>query len=161
MPDQGGTMNRKLSIQAISDRSMVWDILVIGGGATGLGTAVDAASRGYKTLLIEKTGFAKGPPSRATKLAHGGVRYLEQGNISLVREALYERGLMIEHAPHIVHPLKFIIPAYKRLDIPFFGIGLKIYDFMSGKRSLGQSKILNKSDVIRHLATVNQIGLKG
>jgi glycerol-3-phosphate dehydrogenase len=154
-------MNRNRTIQALSDRSTIWDFLVIGGGATGLGTAVDAASRGYKTLLIEKADFAKGTSSRATKLAHGGVRYLEQGNISLVREALYERGLMIEHAPHIVHPLKFIIPAYKQLDVPFFGIGLKVYDFMSGKRSLGHSKILKKSEVVRHLPTVNQTGLKG
>jgi glycerol-3-phosphate dehydrogenase len=154
-------MNRNLSIQAVSDRSTIWDCLVIGGGATGLGTAVDAASRGLKTLLVEKTDFAKGTSSRATKLAHGGVRYLEQGNISLVREALRERGLMIKHAPHIVHPLKFIIPAYKRLEIPFYGIGLKLYDFMSGKLSLGHAKLLGKSEVVQHLPTVQQNDLKG
>jgi glycerol-3-phosphate dehydrogenase len=88
------------------------------GGATGLGTAVEAASRGLRTLLVEKTDFAKGTSSRATKLAHGGVRYLEQGNISLVREALHERGLMLKNAPHLAHPLNFIIPAYHLLEIP-------------------------------------------
>jgi glycerol-3-phosphate dehydrogenase len=106
-------VDRNLAIQAISDRSTVWDCLVIGGGATGLGTAVEAASRGLRTLLVEKTDFAKGTSSRATKLAHGGVRYLEQGNISLVREALHERGLMLKNAPHLAHPLKFVIPAYR------------------------------------------------
>jgi len=154
-------VNRNLAIQAISDRSTVWDCLVIGGGATGLGTAVDAASRGLKTLLVEKTDFAKGTSSRSTKLAHGGVRYLEQGNISLVREALHERGLMIKNAPHLVHPLKFVIPAYKCLELPFYGIGLKIYDLLSGKLSLGHSKLLSKADTVRHLPTLQQNHLKG
>jgi glycerol-3-phosphate dehydrogenase len=125
-------VDRNLAIQAISDRSSVWDCLVIGGGATGLGTAVEAASRGLRTLLVEKTDFAKGTSSRATKLAHGGVRYLEQGNISLVREALHERGLMLKNAPHLAHPLKFIIPAYHLWEIPFYGIGLGIYDLLAG-----------------------------
>jgi glycerol-3-phosphate dehydrogenase len=154
-------VNRSLAIGAISDRSTVWDCLVIGGGATGLGTAVDAASRGLKTLLVEKFDFAKGTSSRATKLAHGGVRYLEQGNISLVREALSERGRMLKNAPHLVHPLKFIIPAYKRLDFPFYGVGLKIYDLLAGKLSLGPTKLLGKAETIRHLPTVQQNELKG
>ena len=154
-------MNRSVSIQAISDSSTVWDCLVLGGGATGLGTAVDAASRGFRTLLVEKTDFAKGTSSRATKLAHGGVRYLQQGNIALVREALHERGLMLKNAPHLVHPLKFVIPAYHLWEIPFYGIGLGIYDALSGKLSLGGSKVLGKSETIRQLPTVEQKDLKG
>jgi glycerol-3-phosphate dehydrogenase len=154
-------VDRNLAIQAISDRSTVWDCLVIGGGATGLGTAVEAASRGLRTLLVEKTDFAKGTSSRATKLAHGGVRYLEQGNISLVREALRERGLMLKNAPHLAHPLKFVIPAYRLWEIPFYGIGLGIYDLLSGKLSLGRSKPLSASETIRQLPTVEQNHLRG
>ena len=154
-------MDRNLAIQAISDRSTVWDCLVIGGGATGLGTAVEAASRGLRTLLVEKTDFAKGTSSRATKLAHGGVRYLEQGNISLVREALHERGLMLKNAPHLAHPLKFIIPAYRLWQIPFYGIGLGIYDLLSGKLSLGRSKTLSTAETFKQLPTVEQNNLRG
>ncbi len=154
-------MDRNLAIQAISDRSTVWDCLVIGGGATGLGTGVEAASRGLRTLLVEKTDFAKGTSSRATKLAHGGVRYLEQGNISLVREALHERGLMLKNAPHLAHPLKFVIPAYRYWEIPFYGVGLGIYDLLSGKLSLGRSKILSASETIKQLSTVEQNHLRG
>ncbi len=154
-------VDRNLTIQAISDRSKVWDCLVIGGGATGLGTAVEAASRGLRTLLVEKTDFAKGTSSRATKLAHGGVRYLEQGNISLVREALHERGLMLKNAPHLAHPLKFVIPAYQYWQIPFYGIGLGIYDLLSGKLSLGRSKTLSASETIKQLPTVEQNHLRG
>ncbi|MBV8417119.1 MAG: FAD-dependent oxidoreductase, partial [Verrucomicrobia bacterium] len=154
-------VDRNLAFQAISDRSTIWDCLVIGGGATGLGTAVEAASRGLRTLLVEKTDFAKGTSSRATKLAHGGVRYLAQGNISLVREALNERGLMIKNAPHLAHPLRFIIPAYGFWEIPYYGVGLGIYDFMSGKLSLGRSKTLSRAQTIEHLPTVEQNRLKG
>jgi len=154
-------VDRNLAIEAISDRSTVWDCLVIGGGATGLGTAVEAASRGLRTLLVEKTDFAKGTSSRATKLAHGGVRYLEQGNISLVREALHERGLMLKNAPHLAHPLNFIIPAFKLWEIPFYGIGLGIYDLLSGKLSLGRSKVLSASETIKKLPTVEQSHLRG
>ncbi len=154
-------MDRNLAIQAISDRSTVWDCLVIGGGATGLGTAVEAASRGLRTLLVEKTDFAKGTSSRATKLAHGGVRYLEQGNISLVREALHERGLMIKNAPHLAHPLKFIIPAFRLWEIPFYAIGLGLYDLLAGKLSLGRSKTLSASETIKQLPTVEQSHLRG
>jgi glycerol-3-phosphate dehydrogenase len=154
-------VDRNLAIQAISDRSTVWDCLVIGGGATGLGTAVEAASRGLRTLLVEKTDFAKGTSSRATKLAHGGVRYLEQGNISLVREALHERGLMLKNVPHLAHPLKFVIPAFRLWEIPFYGIGLGIYDLLSGKLSLGRSKILSPSETVKQLPTVEQSRLRG
>jgi glycerol-3-phosphate dehydrogenase len=154
-------VDRNLAIQAISDRSTVWDCLVIGGGATGLGTAVEAASRGLRTLLVEKTDFAKGTSSRATKLAHGGVRYLQQGNISLVREALHERGLMLKNAPHLAHPLKFVIPAYRYWELPFYGIGLGIYDLLSGKLSLGRSKALSPSQTVKQLPTVEQSHLRG
>jgi glycerol-3-phosphate dehydrogenase len=154
-------VNRDLSIQAISDRSVVWDCLIIGGGATGLGAAVEAASRGLKTLLIEKTDFAKGTSSRATKLAHGGVRYLEQGDIQMVRHALKERGLMLRNAPHLVHPLRFIIPAYQFHEKPFYGIGLTIYDLLSGKLSFGRSKILSRTETVEQLPTVETKGLRG
>ncbi|MBV9674114.1 MAG: FAD-dependent oxidoreductase [Verrucomicrobia bacterium] len=154
-------MNRTEAIRAISDRSTKWDCLVIGGGATGLGTAVEAAARGLKTLLVERFDFAQGTSSRSTKLAHGGVRYLEQGNITLVRAALRERGLMLQNAPHLVHALQFVIPAYHLWQLPFYGVGLKIYDFLSGKLSLGHSKVLSRSETLNHLPTLETRGLKG
>lgn len=154
-------MLRNSAIQAISDRSTVWDCLVIGGGATGLGTAVEAASRGLRTLLCERTDFAKGTSSRATKMAHGGVRYLAQGNISLVREALRERGLMLKNAPNLAHPLKLVIPAFHLWEIPYYSIGLGAYDLMAGKLSLGRSTPLSKAATVGHLPTVEQKGLKG
>lgn len=154
-------MLRNIAIEAISDRSTVWDCLVIGGGATGLGTAVESASRGLRTLLVERTDFAKGTSSRATKMAHGGVRYLAQGNISLVREALRERGLMLKNAPNLAHPLKLVIPAFHLWEIPYYTIGLGVYDLMSGKLSLGHSTPLSKTATVGHLPTVEQNGLKG
>src|SRR5258705_7679359 len=110
-----------------------WDILIIGGGATGLGCAVDAAARGYRTLLLEKGDFAHATSSRSTKLIHGGVRYLQQGNIKLVRESLRERGLLLRNAPHLVRKLPFIVPAYKWWEAPFYGVGLKLYDILAGR----------------------------
>ncbi len=110
-----------------------WDLIVIGGGATGLGCAVDAASRGLKTLLLEQADFAKGTSSRSTKLIHGGLRYLKQGNVSLVIEALHERGLLCKNAPHLVGHLGFLIPSYHWWEGPFYGIGVKIYDLLAGK----------------------------
>ena len=154
-------MNRDVSIQAISDRSTVWDCLIIGGGATGLGTAVEAASRGYRVVLVEKTDFAKGTSSRSTKLVHGGVRYLEQGDVALVREALHERGLLLRNAAHLAHPLQFVIPAYHLWQLPFYGIGMKVYDALSGKLSLGKSKILSRETTIAKLPNVQKNGLKG
>jgi glycerol-3-phosphate dehydrogenase len=154
-------VNRDLTIQAISDRSTIWDCLVIGGGATGLGTALEAASRGYKVLLVEKHDFAKGTSSRATKLVHGGVRYLEQGDIHLVREALHERGLLLRNASHLAHPLQFVIPAYHYWQIPFYGVGLKVYDALAGKLSLGKSLILGHDRTIELLPNVETKGLKG
>jgi glycerol-3-phosphate dehydrogenase len=154
-------VNRDAAIEAISDRSTVWDCLVIGGGATGLGAALEAASRGYRTLLVEKTDFAKGTSSRATKLVHGGVRYLEQGDIALVREALHERGLLLRHASHLAHPLKFVIPAYHYWQLPFYGVGLKIYDALSGKLSLGKSEVFGPSKTVEYLPNVETKDLKG
>src|ERR1051325_9568137 len=116
-------MNREDSLNAMADRSTRWDVLVIGGGATGLGAAVDAASRGYRTLLLEQHDFAKATSSRSTKLVHGGVRYLRQGNVSLVIEALRERGLLMRNAPHLVRRLAFIVPAYAWWESAFYGTG--------------------------------------
>ena len=125
-----------------------WDILIIGGGATGMGAAIDAASRGYKTLLIEKEDYGKGTSSKSTKLIHGGVRYLQQGNVSLVLEALKERALLKNNAPHLVHNLKFVVPTYDWWESPFYGIGLKMYDWLAGKEGFGDSELLSKEEII-------------
>jgi glycerol-3-phosphate dehydrogenase len=138
-----------------------WDVVVIGGGATGLGAAVEAASRGYRTLLLERDDFAKGTSSRSTKLVHGGVRYLEQLNVTLVFDALRERGYMLHNAPHIVHKLGFVVPIYSYAGLPYYGFGLKIYEWMSGKLSFGHSAILSREETMRRLPTVNTVGLKG
>ncbi|MBN6738833.1 glycerol-3-phosphate dehydrogenase/oxidase [Burkholderia multivorans] len=136
------------------DQTPVWDVVVIGGGATGLGTAVDAAARGYRTLLVEARDFAKGTSSKATKLVHGGVRYLAQGNISLVREALRERGLLARNAPHVVGKLGFVVPAYRRRDKPFYGAGLKIYDWLAGSLNLSRSHGLSAAETHALLPTL-------
>jgi glycerol-3-phosphate dehydrogenase len=138
-----------------------WDIVIIGGGATGLGIAMDAATRGYHTLLLEQADFAKGTSSRSTKLVHGGVRYLAQGDVALVREALYERGLLLANAPHLAHNQDFIIPQYAWWQGPFYTIGLKIYDLLSGRLSLGRSRHIGKKEVLRRLPNIYQQGLKG
>jgi glycerol-3-phosphate dehydrogenase len=153
-------MKREEIIAQLSDGA-TWDVVVIGGGATGLGAAVDAAARGYRTLLLEQEDYAKATSSRATKLAHGGVRYLEQGNISLVYEALHERGLMIKNAPHIAHALAFVIPVYKWMEKPFYGIGLKVYQTMAGKESLGKTLLLTAEETVEQLPTVQTMGLRG
>jgi len=139
----------------------IWDFIIIGGGATGLGTAIEAASRGYKTLLLEQSDFAKGTSGRSTKLVHGGVRYLQQGNLSLVLEALKERGVLRRNAPHLVHDLPFIVPNYDWWEGPFYGIGLKLYDTLAGKEGFGSSKMLSKEETLEHLSTIEQEGLKG
>jgi len=139
----------------------LWDILIIGGGATGVGIAVDAASRGYKTLLIEKGDFAQGTSSRSTKLAHGGVRYLQQGNVSLVMEALKERGILRRNAPHLVHNLRFIVPNYDWWEGPFYGVGMKIYDLMAGKEGFGKSRMISKQETLSHLPNIETEGLNG
>ncbi|HRF18304.1 MAG TPA: FAD-dependent oxidoreductase, partial [Chitinophagaceae bacterium] len=141
-------MNRSLFIQQLETNS-VFDICIIGGGATGLGTALDAAARGLKVALFEQHDFAKGTSSRSTKLVHGGVRYLQQGNIKLVMEALRERGLLLKNAPHLVHNQKFVVPNYKWWEKPYYGIGLKIYDWMAGRLGLGPSQFLSKEETLQ------------
>ncbi|BAY10316.1 glycerol-3-phosphate dehydrogenase/oxidase [Calothrix sp. NIES-2098] len=138
-----------------------WDFIIIGGGATGLGTAIEAATRGYRTLLLEKYDFAKATSSRSTKLVHGGVRYLAQGNIALVKEALHERGLLRRNAPHLVRDLKFVVPGYTWWSQLFYGTGLKIYDLLSGRLSLGHSRFLNEQDTRSHIPTLKTKGLRG
>jgi glycerol-3-phosphate dehydrogenase len=155
-------MNRNAMIDRITSRgNQPWDMLVIGGGATGAGIAVDAASRGYDILLIEQHDFGKGTSSRSTKLAHGGVRYLEQGNISLVMEALRERGIMRQNAPHLVHNLNFIVPNYVWWEAPFYGFGLKIYSLLAGKYGFGPCRILSREKTLEMLPTINTDGLRG
>jgi glycerol-3-phosphate dehydrogenase len=139
----------------------IWDIIVIGGGATGLGIALDAATRGYKTLLLEQVDFSKGTSSRSTKLVHGGVRYLAQGNIDLVREALYERGLMLKNVSHLVTNQSFIIPNYKSWDNFFYAVGLKIYDLLAGRLSFGKSKRISTEETKIRLQTIKKEHLKG
>ena len=153
-------MNRSEMISEIEEKTL-WDIIIIGGGATGVGIAVDAASRGYKTLLLERLDFSHGTSSRSTKLVHGGVRYLQQGNISLVLEALKERGILRKNAPHLVHDLPFIVPNYDWWEGPFYGIGMKIYDMLAGKEGFGNSKILSKEETLKHIPTIEQEGLNG
>jgi glycerol-3-phosphate dehydrogenase len=141
-------------LKPLDDPEKEWDIIVVGGGATGLGTALDAASRGYQTLLLEQSDFAKGTSSRSTKLVHGGVRYLAQGNIRLVREALHERGLLLKNAPHLVRNLPFIIPIYSLFDGLLYGIGLRLYDLLAGKLSLGKTSRISKKETVERLPGV-------
>jgi len=154
-------MNRQEMLQRISVRSKPWDMVVIGGGATGVGVAIDAASRGFEVLLLEALDFGKGTSSRSTKLIHGGVRYLEQGNISLVMEALKERGLLRQNAPHLVHDLAFIVPNYSWWEAPFYGIGMKVYDLLAGKYGFGRSRILSAEETIERLPNLQTEGLRG
>ncbi len=154
-------MNRDTNIKELRDETKIWDFVIIGGGATGLGTAVEAASRGYKTLLLEQHDFAKGTSSRSTKLVHGGVRYLRQGNISLVLEALKERGLLMENAPHLVKNQSFIVPNYDWWEGPFYGIGMKIYDKLAGDLGLGPSKHLSVKKTLEYIPTLEPGGLIG
>ena len=133
-------MNRDDMLRRIESERHQWDLIIIGGGATGLGVAIDAASRGYATLLLEQSDFAQGTSSRSTKLVHGGVRYLQQGNVSLVLEALKERGLLRRNAPHLVHNLAFVVPNYDWWEGPFYGVGLRLYDLLAGKHGFGPSK---------------------
>ena len=154
-------MNRTKNLKKLKNHKKKWDIIIIGGGASGLGAAIDAASRGYKTLLLEKYDFAKGTSSRSTKLVHGGVRYLQNGDISLVIEALKERGIMRNNAPHLVRDLSFVIPSYDWWNSPFYGLGLKIYDLMAGKLGLGPSTILDHKETIALIPNVKQEDLRG
>ena len=138
-----------------------WDVAVIGGGATGLGVALDAAARGFSAVLLESHDFAKGTSSRATKLVHGGVRYLAQGNFSLVREALHERSTLLRNAPHLAQPLAFVMPSYKFWESPVYGAGLKAYDALAGKAGLGPTEFLSRSETLALLPTLRPEGLKG
>jgi glycerol-3-phosphate dehydrogenase len=139
----------------------VWDVVVIGGGATGLGSAVDAAARGYRTLLLEAHDFAQGTSSRSTKLIHGGVRYLEQGNVPLVREALKERGILLQNAPHLVHPRDFVVPAYRWHELPYYATGLRLYDLLAGRLRLGWSHWISRAEVQKRIPTIRGEGLHG
>ncbi len=148
-------------IGRVNSRKKDWDIIVIGGGATGIGCATDAAARGFDVLLLEQNDFGKGTSSRSTKLVHGGVRYLKQGDISLVRESLRERGILLQNAPHVVEKLAFVVPCYSVWEKLFYGIGLKIYDLLSGKLSLGKSRLLNRKEVLKLLPNIRQKNLSG
>ena len=154
-------MKREDLLSKISDPSKVWDVVVIGGGATGLGVAVDAVTRGYSVALFEWEDFAKATSSRSTKLVHGGVRYLAQGDVSLVLEALYERGLLQQNAPHLVKNQSFLIPNYRYWDNFLYTVGLTIYDILAGRLSLGRSKYVSKKKTTSYLPTVRVDGLKG
>lgn len=152
--------NRAEALRTLGQQTE-WDILIIGGGATGLGAAVEAASRGYRTALIERADFAKGTSSRSTKLVHGGVRYLEQMNITLVVDALRERGHMLENAPHLVHDLSFVVPIFDLFGLPYYGFGLKVYEWLSGKLSFGPSHMLSAKETQAMLPGVRSEGLRG
>lgn len=154
-------MTRPEMLNQLHSHTAEWDMIIVGGGATGVGVAIDAASRGYDTLLLEGSDFGKGTSSRSTKLVHGGVRYLEQGNVSLVMEALRERGILRQNAPHLVSDLAFIVPSYDWWEAPFYGLGLKIYNILSGRYGFGPSKILSREETLRRLPTINRNGLRG
>ncbi len=154
-------MKRTDMWRRIEAHPKAWDMIVVGGGATGVGVAIDAAARGYDVLLLEQSDFGKGTSSRSTKLAHGGVRYLEQGNIGLVMEALKERGLLLQNAPHIVHDLAFVVPNYDWWEAPFYGLGLKLYQLLAGKYGFGTSRILSREETLEHLPTLKTEGLRG
>src|SRR4051812_2275554 len=154
-------LHRPRSLQRITERHEPWDLAIVGGGATGMGIALDAVTRAYSVVLLEQHDFGKGTSSRSTKLVHGGVRYLQQGNISLVMEALKERGLMLQNAPHLVHDMQFVVPNYEWWEAPFYGIGMKVYDLLAGKYGFGPSKILSREEVLERIPTLSQDGLRG
>lgn len=154
-------MMRERMIRSIEEAEAIWDIIIVGGGATGLGAAVDSASRGYRTLLLEQSDFAKGTSSRSTKLIHGGLRYLQQGNIALVTEALKERGLLCKNAPHLIHHLPFLVPSYKWWEGPFYGVGLKIYDLLAGKLGIEKSELLTRKETLKAIPTLAPEELRG
>lgn len=154
-------MDRDAMLRRAADRRGPWDVVVIGGGATGAGVAVDAAARGYSVLLLERGDFGCGTSSRSTKLVHGGVRYLRQGNVSLVFEALHERTRLLRNAPHVVHDLAFLVPCYRRRDVLMYGVGLKAYDLLAGRSPFGHSVIVSAADAAKRLPTVRTDSLRG
>ena len=154
-------MIRSEMLARLEKETKIWDVVVIGGGATGLGAAVEAASRGYSTLLVEQGDFSQGTSSRSTKLIHGGIRYLQQGNISLVLEALQERGLLLQNAPHLVRHQSFVVPNYSWWEGPFYGVGLKVYDVLAGKLGLKKSTVLTREMVLEKIPTLEPQDLKG
>jgi glycerol-3-phosphate dehydrogenase len=155
-----GPIDRAEQLARLRDTPQ-WDLVVIGGGATGLGVALDAAVRGFSVVLVESHDFASGTSSRATKLVHGGVRYLAQGNVALVREALHERTTLLRNAPHLAQPLAVVMPSYKVWETPFYGIGLKMYDALAGKAGLGPTEFLGRRQTLACLPTARPEGLKG
>jgi glycerol-3-phosphate dehydrogenase len=154
-------MNRDDMLARVLERREPWDLVVVGGGATGVGVAVDAAARGYEVLLLEAHDLGQGTSSRSTKLVHGGVRYLRQGNIPLVMDALRERGILRRNAPHLVHDLAFVVPNYDWWEAPFYGIGLKVYDALAGKYGFGKSHVLSRAETLERLPTIEPEGLRG
>src|SRR6187455_735973 len=154
-------LHRPRFLQRVAERKEPWDIVVVGGGATGIGIALDAASRAYSVLVLEQHDFGKGTSSRSTKLVHGGVRYLQQGNVSLVMEALKERGILRRNAPHLVRDLAFVVPNYEWWETPFYGIGMKVYDLLAGRYGFGKSRLLSKEEVLERIPTLEQDGLRG
>ena len=154
-------MNREEYVRQLKKSGDSWDFIVIGGGATGLGVAVDSASRGFRTVLLEQSDFAKATSSRSTKLVHGGVRYLQKGDVALVREALRERGYLRKNAPHLVSNQPFIIGNYRWWEKLFYTIGLTFYDLLSGTMSMGRSRPLSRKEVIRRIPQIAQKDLRG
>ena len=162
--DRRQPMNRDEMLRRLEERAadgQPWDMIVIGGGATGIGIAVDAASRGHDVVLFEQSDFGKGTSSRSTKLIHGGVRYLKQGNVPLVMEALHERGILRKNAPHLVTDLPFIVPNYKWWEAPFYGVGMRVYDVLAGRYGFGHSKNLSVEETVKRLPTIETEGLRG
>jgi glycerol-3-phosphate dehydrogenase len=154
-------MNRPEMLARVREHEKIWDFVIIGGGATGIGCALDAAARGYDVLLLEQNDFGKGTSSRSTKLAHGGVRYLAQGNVALVRESLKERGILFRNAPHLVRQQAFVVPVYSYWDKFFYGAGLKTYNILSGRDGFGKSEILSARETIKFLPNVKRKDLQG
>src|SRR5437879_2175345 len=147
-------MNRSDMWRRAEAHPKAWDMIVVGGGATGVGVAIDAAGRGYDVLLLEQSDFGKGTSSRSTKLAHGGVRYLEQGNIGLVMEALKERGLLLQNAPHLVRGLAFVVPNYDWWETTFYGLGLKLYELLAGEYGFGKSRLFSREETLERIAAL-------
>lgn len=154
-------MNRDALIARLLARTDPWDVVVVGGGATGAGVAVDAASRGYSVLLLEQGDFGQGTSSRSTKLVHGGVRYLARGNVSLVMDALRERAALRANAPHLVRPLPFLVPSYAWWQKPYYGTGLALYSLLAGRQGFGDSSILSRRDALARVPTLRTQDLRG